>query len=187
MDMQKECYFLKCELDTCQQKLSSNMQSIKQFWSPELKRERQMRKEEQQKYHVLLEKFKIVQAQNKNLLGSFEQRALYVQQLEIQIEQMQQEKFVQSEFYATSNSKNFSKEKSLLKKTINELEMRINAQKQSLSTKDETIKKLFQIVKTLSAKDTSNGDFNSLSTTANEIVNFILNIFEYFYTDWRWC
>ena len=37
MDMQKECYLLRCELDTSQQKLAASMQSIKQFWSPELK------------------------------------------------------------------------------------------------------------------------------------------------------
>lgn len=173
MDMQKESLFLRCELETCQQKLSSNMQSIKQFWSPELKRERQMRKEEQQKYNVFLEKFKILQAQNTNLMSTFEQQALYVQQLEIQIEQIQQEKFVQNEFGENNNSKNFSKEKSLLKKTINELEMRINTQKQSLITKDETIKKLFQIVKTLSTKNINNSDLNSLNNTTNEIVNYI--------------
>lgn len=168
MDMQKECYFLRCELDTCQQKLSSNLQSIKQFWSPELRKERQMRKEEQQKFNIFLEKFKIVYAQNKNLIISFEEQIQYSQQLEKKLEQIQKEKFNQ---ISPGNSKNCSKDKTLLKKTINELEMRINTQKQSLNTKDETIKKLFQIVKSLNSKHSANTELNNFKN--NEIVVFI--------------
>ncbi len=145
MDMQKECYLLRCELDTTQQKLVSSMQSIKQFWSPELKKERQFRKEETVKYNLLLEQYKLVQNQYQTLLESFEQQSLNYQQLQIQLQQSQQHQQQPQDDLITStmSNKHLLREKSLLKKTINELEMRINAQKQTLVTKDETIKKLF--------------------------------------------
>ena len=66
------------------------------------------------------------------------------------------------------------REKSLLKKTINELEMRITAQKQSLATKDETIKKLFQLVKTLSSKQASLNQNNADLYSSNNAENVII-------------
>ena len=165
MDMQKECYFLRCELDTNQQKLTSSMQSIKQFWSPELKRERQLRKEETSKYTILLEQYKLLQSQYQTLLETYEQQS-------IQFQQMQQ--MHQHDDLNMNNSvaaKQVLKEKTLLKKTISELEMRINAQKQSLNTKDETIKKLFQMIKTISNK---NSDLGSSMNNKNELVRINL-------------
>lgn len=174
MDMQKECYYLRCELDSAQQKLTSSMQSIKQFWSPELKRERQQRKEETAKYNLLLEQYKLLQTQYQPMLESYEQQTVQMQQLQLQIQHMQQQQ-VQDDLMQTNSSqstKHLLREKNLLKKTINELEMRINAQKQSLNTKDETIKKLFQIIKTLSNKNNSaNGnDLYSMNNNSNDIV-----------------
>ena len=168
MDMQKECYLLRCELDTTQQKLVSSMQSIKQFWSPELKKERQLRKEETVKYNLLLEQYKLVQNQYQTLLESFEQQSLNYQQLQIQLQQTQQHQQQQQQpqddlITSTISNKNLLREKSLLKKTINELEMRINAQKQTLVTKDETIKKLFHMIKTLSNKNNKNNNNNNMT------------------------
>lgn len=148
MDTQKECYYLKCELQSCQQKLTSSMQSIKQFWSPELKKERQMRKEEAIKYNMLMEQYKLLQAQYHTLGETYDEQIGHVKTYQIQ--QQQQEE---------STSKSLMKEKTILKKTINELEMRINAQKQSLATKDDTIKKMFDLIKMLSNKKT--GDTSS--------------------------
>ena len=54
---------LKKELDATKEKLSSSMNSIKTFWSPELKKERVMRKEEVAKFNSLNEQFKALQAQ----------------------------------------------------------------------------------------------------------------------------
>ena len=158
MDMQKECYYLRCELDSSQQKLTSSMQSIKQFWSPELKRERLQRKEETNKYNMLLEQFKLLQAQYQALADSYEQQTASYQQLQLQLQQQN----AMDDYAASStiSNKHLLREKSLLKKTINELEMRINAQKQSLSTKDETIKKLFHLIKAASNKIKNNNTNN---------------------------
>lgn len=174
MDMQKECYYLRCELDNTQQKLVSSMQSIKQFWSPELKKERQLRKEETAKYNMLLEQYKLVQNQYQNLLESFEQQSINCQQLQLQMQQQQQ----QPQDDLMSSSKHLTREKNLLKKTINELEMRINAQKQTLVTKDETIKKLFLLIKTISNKNNNSNDSFSL-IAHNELVSFKIKIISF--------
>lgn len=152
MDMQKECYYLRCELDSSQQKLTSSMQSIKQFWSPELKRERQQRKEETGKYNVLLEQYKILQSQYQSMLDNYDQQSIQFQQLQFQLEQTGQQPGQPMDAQTIGSTKQLLKEKSILKKTINELEMRINTQKQSLTTKDDTIKKLFHLVKSANNK-----------------------------------
>jgi len=161
--MQKECYYLRCELDSSQSKLTASMQSIKQFWSPELKRERGQRKEEASKYSVLLDQYKVLQAQYQALLEGFE--AVNMQNI-----QLRSSGGGVSGGEVNLDGKHGQKEKALLKKTIAELEMRISTQKQSLVTKDETIKKLFHLVKTASSKIKNNDIYSSAET-----VIFILN------------
>ena len=170
MDTQKECYYLRCELDTSQQKLTSSMQSIKQFWSPELKRERLHRKEETAKYAMLLEQYKLLQSQYQTLLDTYEQQSIQMQQAQMQMQQHDEMNAGSS----SSASRQFAKEKSLLKKTISELEMRINAQKQSLSTKDETIKKLFHMVKSIGNKNNDIGSFNNKIDVVRIVAFFLI-------------
>jgi hypothetical protein len=158
MDLQKECYYLRCELDTTQQKLSSSMQSIKQFWSPELKRERQQRKEETAKYALLIEQYKLLQSQYQNLLDTYEQQSQQMQQMQMQMQQVQQQQAHEDLITSTTSTKHLLREKNLLKKTIGEIEMRINVQKQIITTKDETIKKLFQLVKSMSNKNSQSAN-----------------------------
>ena len=64
-DLNKDCAKLQQELDSTKDKLSSTMNSIKTFWSPELKKERSLRKEESAKYSLLNEQFKVTQAELK--------------------------------------------------------------------------------------------------------------------------
>ena len=64
-DLNKECAKCQQELDSTKDKLSSSMNSIKTFWSPELKKERAMRKEESAKYCLLNEQLKVAQAELK--------------------------------------------------------------------------------------------------------------------------
>jgi ELKS/RAB6-interacting/CAST family member 2 len=115
MDSKKEINHLKYELELAQQKLNSSISSIKNFWSPELKKERLARKEEFFKYQQLQEKYKLL---------------------------------VHNEANSPTCS---NKEINLLKKTLCELEIRIETQKQNITSKDETIKSLFSL---LNSKDT---------------------------------
>ena len=61
--LNKECSLLRKDLESTKDKLSSSMNSIKTFWSPELKKERAMRKEESAKHQVLHDQIRLLQAE----------------------------------------------------------------------------------------------------------------------------
>lgn len=63
-DLQRELGNLKRELDLTNQKLGSSMHSIKTFWSPELKKERALRKEEIAKYGLINDQLKLLNTEN---------------------------------------------------------------------------------------------------------------------------
>ena len=63
IELQKEVNSLKKEIEAKDAKLSSSLKSIKQFWSPELKKERAARKEETEKCLILKEKYQIANSQ----------------------------------------------------------------------------------------------------------------------------
>jgi golgin subfamily B member 1 len=74
-DLQRELGNLKKELDLTNQKLGSSMHSIKTFWSPELKKERALRKEESAKYSLINDQLKLLNQEN-------QKQAMLVRQLE---------------------------------------------------------------------------------------------------------
>ncbi|KAK4883767.1 hypothetical protein RN001_000038, partial [Aquatica leii] len=74
-DLQRELGNLKKELDLTNQKLGSSMHSIKTFWSPELKKERALRKEESAKYSLINDQLKLLSSEN-------QKQAMLVRQLE---------------------------------------------------------------------------------------------------------
>ncbi|RWS17896.1 ERC protein 2-like protein [Dinothrombium tinctorium] len=63
-ELQNQYGHVKRELDATTQKLGSSMHSIKTFWSPELKKERALRKEEAAKYALLNDQLKILRSEN---------------------------------------------------------------------------------------------------------------------------
>lgn len=63
-EIQNQYAHVKRELDATTQKLGSSMHSIKTFWSPELKKERALRKEEAAKYSLLSDQLKILRSEN---------------------------------------------------------------------------------------------------------------------------
>lgn len=63
-DLQRELGTLKKELELTNQKLGSSMHSIKTFWSPELKKERALRKEESAKYSLINDQLKLLSSEN---------------------------------------------------------------------------------------------------------------------------
>ena len=64
-DLNRDCLKLQRDAETANEKLSSCMNSIKTFWSPELKKERALRKEEANKCNSLHEELKVTQAELK--------------------------------------------------------------------------------------------------------------------------
>ncbi len=63
-ELQRENAALKQELDARETKLSSSMNSIKTFWSPELKKERALRKEEGGRIQALMEQCRVAVEEN---------------------------------------------------------------------------------------------------------------------------
>ncbi len=63
-ELQRELANLKKELEVTNQKLGSSMHSIKTFWSPELKKERALRKEESAKYSLINDQLKLLNSEN---------------------------------------------------------------------------------------------------------------------------
>jgi len=70
-DLQRELSTLKKELELTSQKLGSSMHSIKTFWSPELKKERALRKEESAKYSLMSDQLKLLNSENQVSRFSF--------------------------------------------------------------------------------------------------------------------
>ncbi|XP_056323882.1 ERC protein 2-like [Danio aesculapii] len=63
-DTQRENELLRRELDLKDSKLGSSTNSIKSFWSPELKKERVMRKEEAARTSILKEQMRVTHEEN---------------------------------------------------------------------------------------------------------------------------
>ena len=64
VELQRDLANLKKELELTNQKLGSSMHSIKTFWSPELKKERALRKEESAKYSLINDQLKLLNSEN---------------------------------------------------------------------------------------------------------------------------
>ncbi|XP_061109008.1 LOW QUALITY PROTEIN: ELKS/Rab6-interacting/CAST family member 1-like [Conger conger] len=162
----RENELLRKEVDVKESKLSSSMNSIKTFWSPELKKERALRKDEVSKIGVWKEQYRVVQDETQHL-----QMTIQALQDELRIQRDLNQLFQQDcggrpgEPPATElTEENFqrlhceherqAKELFLLRKTLEEMELRIDTQKQTLGARDESIKKLLEMLqsKGLSAK-----------------------------------
>lgn len=142
-DLQKELGNLKKELELTNQKLGSSMHSIKTFWSPELKKERALRKEESAKYSLINDQLKLLNSEN-------QKQAMLVRQLEDELRHQKTrglsvEVQSQLENLSTEND-HLTREVAILRETIKELELRIETQKQTLAARDESIKKLLEML-----------------------------------------
>ncbi|XP_078076200.1 ELKS/Rab6-interacting/CAST family member 1 isoform X2 [Mustelus asterias] len=162
----RENDLLRKEVDVKESKLSSSMNSIKTFWSPELKKERALRKDEVAKMTIWKEQFRVVQDENQHLQMTIQalQDELRIQRDLNQLFQQDNSTRTSEPFVAELTEENFqhlhseherqAKELFLLRKTLEEMELRIETQKQTLCARDESIKKLLEMLqsKGLSSK-----------------------------------
>uniref|UniRef100_A0A7N8XKW2 ELKS/Rab6-interacting/CAST family member 1-like n=1 Tax=Mastacembelus armatus TaxID=205130 RepID=A0A7N8XKW2_9TELE len=145
----RENELLRRELEAKESKLSSSMNSIKTFWSPELKKERALRKDEATKISMWKEQYRVAQEEAQHL-----QCTIQALQDELRIQRDLNQLF-QSD-YSESGQENFLrlhgeyerqvKELFLLRKTVEEMELRIDTQKHTLTARDESIKKLLEML-----------------------------------------
>uniref|UniRef100_A0A674NRM7 ELKS/RAB6-interacting/CAST family member 1 n=1 Tax=Takifugu rubripes TaxID=31033 RepID=A0A674NRM7_TAKRU len=134
----RENELLRRELEAKESKLSSSMNSIKTFWSPELKKERALRKDEATKVAVWKEQYRAVQEETQHF-----QRTMQALQDELRI-QRDLNQLLQAD-YSESYERQV-KELFLLRKTLEEMELRIDTQKHTLTARDESIKKLLEML-----------------------------------------
>nr|XP_046250484.1 ELKS/Rab6-interacting/CAST family member 1-like isoform X3 [Scatophagus argus] len=155
----RENEMLRREVEVKESKLSSSMNSIKTFWSPELKKERALRKDEVSKITVWKEQYRVIQDEAQHL-----QMTVQALQDELRIQRdlnqlLQQDPASQGRDLALTSEpteENYrrlqaeherqAKELFLLRKTLEEMELRIDTQKQTLSARDESIKKLLEML-----------------------------------------
>ncbi|XP_027713125.1 ELKS/Rab6-interacting/CAST family member 1 isoform X3 [Vombatus ursinus] len=164
----RENDLLRKDVEVKESKLSSSMNSIKTFWSPELKKERALRKDEASKITVWKEQYRVVQEENQHMQMTIQalQDELRIQRDLNQLFQQDSSSRASEPFAAELTEENFqrlhaeherqAKELFLLRKTLEEMELRIETQKQTLNARDESIKKLLEMLqsKGLSAKAT---------------------------------
>ncbi|XP_053270667.1 ELKS/Rab6-interacting/CAST family member 1 [Pleuronectes platessa] len=158
----RENELLRRELEAKESKLSSSMNSIKTFWSPELKKERAVRKDEATKMSVWKEQYRVVQEETQHL-----QCTIQALQDEVRIQRDLNHLF-QSDYSDSGHLGNHAfspqdmtednflrlhaeyerqvKELFLLRKTVEEMELRIDTQKHTLTARDESIKKLLEML-----------------------------------------
>ncbi|XP_056272665.1 ELKS/Rab6-interacting/CAST family member 1-like isoform X1 [Pseudoliparis swirei] len=155
----RENEMLRREVEVKESKLSSSMNSIKTFWSPELKKERALRKDEVSKITVWKEQYRVIQDEAQHL-----QMTVQALQDELRIQRdlnqlFQQDPALQGRDLALASEpteENYrrlyaeherqAKELFLLRKTLEEMELRIDTQKQTLGARDESIKKLLEML-----------------------------------------
>ncbi|XP_020311648.1 ELKS/Rab6-interacting/CAST family member 1 isoform X1 [Oncorhynchus kisutch] len=155
----RENELLRREVEIKESKLSSSMNSIKTFWSPELKKERALRKDEVSKITVWKEQYRVVQDETQHLHMTVQalQDELRIQRDLNQL--LQQDPASQGRDLALTSEpteENYrrlhgdherqAKELFLLRKTLEEMELRIDTQKQTLGARDESIKKLLEML-----------------------------------------
>nr|XP_019934602.1 PREDICTED: ELKS/Rab6-interacting/CAST family member 1 isoform X1 [Paralichthys olivaceus] len=155
----RENELLRRDVEVKESKLSSSMNSIKTFWSPELKKERALRKDEVSKITVWKEQYRVIQDEAQHL-----QMTVQALQDELRIQRdlnqlFQQDPSSQGRDLALTSEpteENYrrlqaeherqAKELFLLRKTLEEMELRIDTQKQTLGARDESIKKLLEML-----------------------------------------
>ncbi|NXI12647.1 ERC2 protein, partial [Irena cyanogastra] len=157
-DLQRENELLRKELDIKDSKLGSSMNSIKTFWSPELKKERVLRKEEAARMSVLKEQMRVSHEENQHLQMTIQalQDELRTQRDLNHLLQQESGNRGAEHFTIELTEENFrrlqaehdrqAKELFLLRKTLEEMELRIETQKQTLNARDESIKKLLEML-----------------------------------------
>ncbi|KAL5110471.1 ELKS/Rab6-interacting/CAST family member 1 [Taenia crassiceps] len=151
VNIQRECVRLHQDLDVTKEKLNACMTSIRTFWSPELKRERAMRKEENAKYAILADHLHQLQLEKQTML-----QALHNSDAELRREREKNA----SRFKVGPDGNEVNEyevmrrrideltcENCLLSKSVEEAEKRASSLQASLMTTEESLRRLVEAVK----------------------------------------
>uniref|UniRef100_A0A8C1GTF9 ELKS/RAB6-interacting/CAST family member 1a n=1 Tax=Cyprinus carpio TaxID=7962 RepID=A0A8C1GTF9_CYPCA len=141
----RENELLRKEIEVKESKLSSSMSSIKSFWSPELKKERALRKDEASKITVWKEQYRAVQDETQHLQTTVQalQAELRIQRDLNQLLQPPEEPLACE---PSEEQERQAREVFLLRRTLEEMEVRLDTQRQTLVARDESVKKLLEML-----------------------------------------
>ncbi|KAG5445297.1 hypothetical protein CSKR_111851, partial [Clonorchis sinensis] len=150
--LQRECIRLQHELELTREKLNACTTSIRTFWSPELKRERAMRKEENAKYAILADHLHQLQLEKQTMLET-----LHNMETDLRRERDYR---IRGRFSAERGSEGLSEldmakrqndeltvENRQLKKAVEEADRRTANVKASLTATEESLRRLVEAVK----------------------------------------
>ncbi|KAH8876377.1 ERC protein 2 [Schistosoma japonicum] len=150
--LQRECVRLQHELHITREKLNACTISIRTFWSPELKRERAMRKEENAKYAILADHLHQLQLEKQTMLET-------LHNMESDLRQ-ERDKRNRSRFSGMNDSDGMSEldlakrqvdeltlENHQLKKSIEDADRRSANLKSSLNATEDSLRRLVDAVK----------------------------------------
>uniref|UniRef100_A0A8B9L7U1 ELKS/RAB6-interacting/CAST family member 1a n=1 Tax=Astyanax mexicanus TaxID=7994 RepID=A0A8B9L7U1_ASTMX len=141
----RENELLRKEVEVKESKLSSSMSSIKTFWSPELKKERALRKDEGSKVAVWKEQYRAVQEETQHL-----QTTVQALQAELRIQrdlnQLLQPPGEPLACEPGEEQERQARELFLLRRTLEEMELRLETQRQTLAARDDSVKKLLEML-----------------------------------------
>ncbi|KAM3179729.1 hypothetical protein ACTXT7_000012 [Hymenolepis weldensis] len=149
--IQRECVRLHQELEVTKEKLNACMTSIRTFWSPELKRERAMRKDENAKYAILADHLHQLQLEKQTML-----QALQNSDSDLRREREKNASRFKvgpdgtevNEFEAMNRRiDELTCENRLLSKSVEEAEKRALSMQNSLVTTEESLRRLVEAVK----------------------------------------
>ncbi|RXN16651.1 ELKS Rab6-interacting CAST family member 1-like isoform X1 [Labeo rohita] len=144
-ELLRENELLRKEIEVKESKLSSSMSSIKSFWSPELKKERALRKDEASKIVVWKEQYRAVQDETQHL-----QTTVQALQAELRIQrdlnQLLQPPGEPLACEPSEEQERQAREVFLLRRTLEEMEVRLETQRQTLVARDESVKKLLEML-----------------------------------------
>uniref|UniRef100_A0A8C7CCK2 ELKS/RAB6-interacting/CAST family member 1a n=2 Tax=Oncorhynchus TaxID=8016 RepID=A0A8C7CCK2_ONCKI len=142
------------EVEVKESKLSSSMNSIKTFWSPELKKERALRKDEVSKITVWKEQYRVVQDETQvdALRLRLEEKETTLNKKSKQIQEMSEEKgTLNGEIHDLKDMLEVKERK------VNVLQKKIENLQEQLRDKEKQMSSLKERVKSLQT-DTSNTD-----------------------------
>ncbi|XP_026880351.1 ELKS/Rab6-interacting/CAST family member 1a isoform X2 [Electrophorus electricus] len=141
----RENELLQKEVEVKESKLSSSMSSIRTFWSPELKKERALRKDEASKTAVWKEQYRAIQDETQHL-----QTTVQALQAELRIQrdlnQLLQPPGEPLACEPGDEHERQARELFLLRRTLEEMELRLETQRQTLGARDDSIKKLLEML-----------------------------------------
>uniref|UniRef100_A0A3Q2CRT8 ELKS/RAB6-interacting/CAST family member 2 n=1 Tax=Cyprinodon variegatus TaxID=28743 RepID=A0A3Q2CRT8_CYPVA len=138
-DLQRENESLRRELDGGRDGKTGYGTNSVNFWSPDVKRDKGSRREEGVRTPALREPCRVNQE-------DIQQLPLTVQELQEELRAHRETNSQENFFRLQSEHERQASELSLLRKTMEEMEMRINSQKQTLGARDESIQRLLEML-----------------------------------------